>query len=169
MSDVSDASTPTNRRRGGGAGPERPGAEGALSDVPKYLIPRISPEAAEYFAGTVRGELRVQRCRACGLHHHYPRMACPHCGSDDLEWITASGLGTVHSFTVIRQNGVPPFHEQVPFVVALVDLDEPGARFLAQLPTLAPEDAVIDLRVRATFRRANDDVAFVDFVPVATT
>jgi uncharacterized OB-fold protein len=134
------------------------------SEVPKYLIPRVSPEAAEYFAGTVRGELRVQRCRSCGLHHHYPRIACPHCGSDDLGWITATGLGTVHSFTVIRQQGIPPFDEQVPFVVALVDLDETGARFVAQLPTVIPEAAAVGMRVRAAFRPASDEVAFVEFV-----
>ena len=132
-------------------------------DVPKYLIPRISPEAEEYFAGTVRGELRVRHCRACARHHHYPRLACPHCGSDDLEWVTASGRGTLHSFTVVRQNGIPPFHEQVPFVVGLVDLDEDGARFVAQLPEVAPEDARIGMRVRAVFRPASDQVAFVDF------
>ena len=135
------------------------------TEVPKYLIPRISPEAAEYFAGTVRGELRVQRCGECGLHHHYPRLGCPHCGSDALEWVTASGRGTIHAFTVIRQHGIPPFNEQVPFVVALVDLDEPGARFIAQLPGLAPADAVVGLPVRAVYRPASDDVAFVEFEP----
>ncbi len=136
----------------------------SAEDVPKYLIPRISPEAAEFFAGTVRGELRIQRCGSCGLHHHYPRIACPHCGAEDLEWITSSGLGTLHSFTVIRQHGIPPFREQVPFVVGLVDLDEHGARLVAQLPTLAPEEAVIGARVRAAFKRASDEVAFVEFV-----
>jgi hypothetical protein len=140
-------------------------SDDTTADVPKYLIPRISPEAEEYFAGTTRGELRVQRCGACGQHHHYPRMACPHCGSAELAWTTASGLGTLHSFTVVRQNGIPPFHEQVPFVVGLVDLDEAGARFVAQLPSVAPEQAQIGMRVRAVFRRANDRVAFVDFAP----
>ena len=135
--------------------------------VPSSLIPRVSPEAAEFFGGALRGELRIQRCSNCGLHHHYPRLACPHCGSDRLEWITASGLGTLYSFTVIRQNGIPLFKEQVPFVVGLVDLDEPGARFIAQLPTVMPEDAVIGMRVRATFRAASDEVAFVDFGPDA--
>ncbi len=136
----------------------------SAEEVPKYLIPRISPEAAEFFAGTVRGELRIQRCEGCGLHHHYPRLACPHCGGSALEWITASGLGTLHSFTVIRQHGIPPFNEQVPFVVGLIDLDEHGARFVAQLPTLAPEHATIGTRVRVSFKRASDDVAFVEFV-----
>jgi uncharacterized OB-fold protein len=136
---------------------------GASDAIPKYLIPRISPEATEYFAGSVRGELRVQHCRACGLHHHYPRLRCPHCGADALEWVTASGDGTVHSFTVIRQHGIPPFKEQAPYVVALVDLDEPGARCIAQLPGVAPEDAAIGMRVRARFRPASDEVAFLDF------
>lgn len=133
--------------------------------IPSYLIPRISPEAAEFFAGTLREEVRLQRCGACGLHHHYPRIACPHCGSGDLSWITASGRGTVHSFTVIRQQGIPTFKEQVPFVVALVDLEEPGARFIAQMPTAAPDATTIGMRVRAQFRPASDDMAFVEFAP----
>lgn len=133
--------------------------------MPSYLVPAISPEAAEYFAGSLRGELRIQRCDACGLHHHYPRMRCPYCGSDALGWVTASGTGTVHSFTVIRQNGIPPFADEVPFVVALVDLDEVGARCLARIPTLAPEDARIGMRVRATFRPATDEVAVLELEP----
>ena len=67
----------------------------------------------------------------------------------NLEWVTASGLGTVYSFTVIRQNGVPPFKERVPFVVATVDLDEAGARMLAAMPALAPDDAEIGMRVQS--------------------
>jgi uncharacterized OB-fold protein len=55
----------------------------------------------------------------------------------------------------------------VPFVVALVDLDEQGARMVAQLPDVAPEDAAIGMRVHATFRPASDRVAFVDFAPDA--
>jgi uncharacterized OB-fold protein len=80
--------------------------------------------------------------------------------------VTASGNGTVYSFTVIRQNGVPPFNERVPFVVATVDLDEDGARMIASMPSVEPEDARVGMRVRAAFRPASDDVAFVDFEPV---
>jgi uncharacterized OB-fold protein len=92
-----------------------------------------------------------------------PRFLCSHCGADTLEWITATGLATVYSFTVVRQNGVPPFSERLPFVVAVVDLDEPGARMIAAMPKVAPEDARIGMRVRAEFRPANDESAYVDF------
>jgi uncharacterized OB-fold protein len=133
------------------------------TESPGYLVPRSTPEATEFFAGTLREELRIQRCRACGLHQHYPRIACSHCGSPEIEWVTASGRGTIHSFTVIRQNGVPPFNERVPFVVALVELEEAGARILASMPTLAPDDVRIGMNVEAVFRPGNEHAAFVDF------
>ncbi len=133
--------------------------------VPKHIVPRITPDAAEFFAGTVREELRVQQCDTCGLHHHYPRMLCPHCGNETLHWVTASGRGVVHSYTVIRQTGVPPFKDQLPLIVALVDLEEPGARMLANLQGIEPETVEIDLAVTATYRPASDEYSFVDFRP----
>jgi hypothetical protein len=135
------------------------------AESPKYLWPRATPEDGEFWAGTKRGELRIQHCLSCGLHQHYPRLLCSHCGKDTLEFVTASGLATIYSFTVVRQNGVPPFSERLPFVVAVVDLDEPGARMIAALPKLDPEQARIGMRVHAEFRPANDDAAFVDFAP----
>jgi uncharacterized OB-fold protein len=135
------------------------------SEVPKWLMPRPTPEDREFWAGARRGELRIQHCTSCGKHQHYARFLCSHCGKDTLEWVTASGGGTVYSFTVIRQNGVPPFNERLPFVVATVDLDEEGARMVAPLPTVDPDDARIGMRVRATFRPAGDDLGFVDFAP----
>jgi len=134
------------------------------SETPPHLLPRPTPDDEPFWAAAGRGELRIQRCSACGLHQHYPRMCCSHCGEDALEWVTASGRGTVHSYTVIRQNGMPPFCDRVPFVVALVDLDEAGARMLAAMPDVAPGDARIGMRVRAAFRPAGEH-GFVDFEP----
>jgi len=136
------------------------------NDVPKWLMPRPSKEDREYWEGAGRGELRIQHCLTCGRHQHYARMLCSHCGKQTLEWVTASGGGTVYSFTVIRQNGVPPFNERLPFVVATVDLDEDGARLIAAMPDLDPDAARIGMRVRATFRPAGDELGFVDFAAV---
>ena len=136
---------------------------GDWTETPSYLVPVPNEEDGEFWQGARRGELRIQRCTTCGLHQHYARFLCSHCGETTLEWVTASGLGTVYSFTVIRQNGVPPFRDRVPFVVATVDLDEPGARLIAAMPTVAPEAARVAMRVRATFRPASDEIGFVDF------
>jgi uncharacterized protein len=135
------------------------------TDVPKWLMPRPVAEDREFWEGAGRGELRIQHCTTCGLHQHYARMLCSHCGQETLEWVTASGDGTVYSFTVIRQNGVPPFNERVPFVVATVDLDETGARVIAAMPGVDPAAARVGMRVRAVFRAAGDEFGFVDFAP----
>jgi uncharacterized protein len=134
-------------------------------ETPKYLVPQPSVEDREFWEGARRGELRIQHCTTCGKHQHYARMLCSHCGATTLEWVTASGHGTVYSYTVIRQNGVPPFNERVPFVVATVDLDEAGARIIAAMPSVDPDAARVGMRVEATFRPANETLAFVDFTP----
>ena len=61
-----------------------------------------------------------------------PRYLCPSCWSDKLEWIDASGEGTVHSFTIIRRASSPAFASLVPYVLVLVDLAE-GPRMIANL------------------------------------
>lgn len=132
-------------------------------EVPKYLVPHPTPEDREFWAGARRGELRIQHCTTCDKCQHYARLFCSHCGAGTLEWVTASGTGTIYSFTVIRQNGVPPFNERVPFVIAAVDLDEAGARVLGAMPDLAPDDARIGMRVHATFREGSEEFGFVDF------
>ena len=136
------------------------------SESPKYLWPRPNELDGEFWAGAQRGELRIQHCTTCGKHQHYPRFLCSHCGADTLEFVTASGLATVYSYTVVRQNGVPPFNERIPFVVAVLDLDEDGARMIAAMPKLAPERARIGLRAQAEFRPATDHAAYVDFAPI---
>ena len=125
-------------------------------------IPRPDAVSAPYWEAAARGELLIQECTSCGHRQFYPRAVCTDCGGD-VDWLTCSGRGTVHTFTVIRQNGVPPFNERLPFVVATVDLDEDGARVIAAMPELDPADARIGLRVRATFRPAGDEFGFVDF------
>jgi len=141
-----------------------PGTGSPWDVMPKHLGPWPSPEDREFWEGAGRGELRIQRCGACRLHQHYARLLCSHCGSLDVDWVTASGEGTVHSFTVVRQHGVPPFPDCVPFVVALVELSERGARVLAAMPTVSPDAVAIGMPVRATFRGAHDpQLGFVDF------
>lgn len=64
--------------------------------------------------------------------HFMPRHLCPACWSDSLEWVEAKGTGTVHSFTIVRRAPAAAFARRVPYVVALIDLDE-GPRMLANI------------------------------------
>jgi uncharacterized OB-fold protein len=119
-------------------------------------LPAVDRVNAPFWDGAARGELRIQQCPRCGQRQHYPRALCTRCGADP-EWITASGLGTVHTFTIVRQYGMPPFREELPYVVAIVDLDE-GPRMMGNVTGCAPEDVRIGMPVEVWFLVAREGV-----------
>ena len=102
-----------------------------------------------------QGSFEIQRCTACGKHVFYPRVLCPHCGADHLDWTAASGRGTVYSTTVVRRKPA----EGGDYNVALVDLDE-GPRMMSRVVSIAPEAVRIGMAVKA---RITDGL--VEFTP----
>lgn len=85
---------------------------------------------APFWEAAARGELTIQRCRACGAHQFYPRPFCLACDSTELVWVTAAGTGTVYSMTTVRIQVSPEF--EPPYVVAIVQLDE-GPRVMTNI------------------------------------
>jgi uncharacterized OB-fold protein len=79
--------------------------------------------------------------------------------------VEAGGGGTVYSFTVIRQNFSRSFRHLIPYVVALVDLDE-GPRLMTNLVDVEPDDVRIGMRVRARFEPVSEDASVPLFEPV---
>jgi hypothetical protein len=96
-------------------------------------MPVVTPnaETRPFWDGISAGELRLQRCADCSRTVFYPRVVCPHCFSDRLSWFTASGTGTVYSYTVARRPS-GEFAAQAPFTIALIDLEE-GPRMLSRI------------------------------------
>jgi uncharacterized OB-fold protein len=123
--------------------------------------PRPDPESAPYWAATLEGRLVVQRCTSCGNHQLYARAHCLRCRST-VEWVEASGRGTIYSFTVIRQNFARPFRDQLPYIVAIVDLDE-GARLMTNIVGSEPADVRIGAPVRVRFEPVSDEAALPMF------
>ena len=93
------------------------------------------------------GKFMLQRSRSSGAFIFYPRIAEPGTGATDLEWVEASGLGTVYSTTVIRQK--PP---NADYNLALIDLQE-GPRMMSRVQSIAPQDVKIGMPVRALIVR----------------
>ena len=62
-------------------------------------VPHPSSLSAPYWQATAEGKLRLQRCVRCGKVRHYPQLLCSDCYSDQVEWITASGLGMMESIS----------------------------------------------------------------------
>lgn len=113
--------------------------------------PSASWETRAYWEGCGRHELVLQRCRDCGTVQHRPRAVCASCLSNSIEHFTASGRGTVYTYTVTRQNGVPPFRDALPYVLAYVDLEE-GPRLITNIVGCDPTAVEIGMPVAVDFQ-----------------
>jgi uncharacterized OB-fold protein len=109
----------------------------------------MNPEK-EFFAHLAEGRFMIQKSRSTGGHVFYPRVAEPGTGATDLEWVPASGRGTVYSTTVIRQKPPAPHYN-----LALIDLAE-GPRMMSRVEGIAPEQVKIGMQVLARIVREND-------------
>jgi uncharacterized OB-fold protein len=96
------------------------------------------------------GQLLLQRCQNCKLSVFYPREQCPHCWSSTLDWYEASGRGVIASFIGVYKPGHPAFIKDVPYVVALVDLEE-GPRMLSNIVNCSPDESLIGRPVEVVF------------------
>jgi uncharacterized OB-fold protein len=118
-----------------------------------FPLPDVDdPVTAPFFAGAARGELLIPRCAACRAYVWYPAEQCPHCGGEP-EWTRVSGRGRVFSWAVVRRPFLPAFADRVPFVTALVALDEdPAVRVASYVVDCDPASITPDAPVVATFR-----------------
>jgi len=112
-------------------------------------LPRPTAFSATFWDRAGAGELALPKCDACGELHYPPRRHCPACGGEALTWTAMSGGATVVSHSTVMTS----FHGQdwtgqLPYVVALVDLDE-GPRMLTRL--IGAETTARGDRVRVTF------------------
>jgi uncharacterized OB-fold protein len=109
----------------------------------------ISPEAhwRDALAG---GRFLLQRSRSSGAHIFPPRVMAPGTGADDLDWVEASGAGTIYSVTVISPK--PPAE---PYPVVLVDLAE-GPRVMSRVEGVPAHDVTIGMAVTARMADGED-------------
>jgi hypothetical protein len=129
--------------------------------------PRPAPipdhDSAPYWKALHEGRLLVQKCLDCNEFQLYPRDRCLACRGP-VAFVEASGRGTIYSFTVIRQNYARPFRDWIPYVVALVDLEE-GPRLMSNLVECDPDAVQVGMAVEARFEVVSDDAGIALFAP----
>jgi acetyl-CoA acetyltransferase/uncharacterized OB-fold protein len=115
-----------------------PAGSAAATEAPRYAgaLPRPTPETLPFWQALKQGRFDLPWCQDCGQPHFYPRLLCPHCGGERLQWRTASGRGRIHTY-VINHKAPKGWAGPVPYVIAVVELDE-GPRLLTNLETSAP-------------------------------
>ncbi|MFQ5933394.1 MAG: Zn-ribbon domain-containing OB-fold protein [Dehalococcoidia bacterium] len=129
-------------------------------------LPQPTPETKPYWDGLKEHKLMIQRCLDCQNAYFYPRPLCPRCFSRNVEWFQASGKGKLYSF-VINHRPAPGFEEDVPYVIAVIELDE-GPRMLSNLIGIEPDPDKIkcDIPVRIEYEDVTDEVTLPKFRPV---
>lgn len=127
-------------------------------------LPQVEDETRPYWEAARQGRLLVKRCNACGVVHHYPRPFCPSCWSEDVEWLDASGRGTLYTYSVVFRNDLAPFDQWGAYVPAIVELDE-GPRLMTNIVGAEPADLAVGMPVVVEFRELSDEWAAPVFRP----
>ena len=131
-------------------------------------LPHITPLARPFWQGTREHELRLQRCRACGSFQFPPQVLCRSCLTEEQDWTVTSGNATVYSFVVQHRPATPAFVDDVPYVVAVVELDE-GPLMLTNIVGCTPDAVKVGMPVEVTFVDATDEITLYPFRPRANS
>ena len=130
-----------------------------LKFIPKGELvtvrPMVNRDSQFFWDGTRAGELRIQKCNACGAKRFPPGPACQSCAAYDRGYDVAAGTGTVFSYVVHRHPPVPG--KELPIVIALIDLDE-GVRMVGEVVDVADDEIEIGMPLRVDFREIDDEL-----------
>ena len=127
-------------------------------------VPRPAPESVPYWEAAKHHKLEVPHCNACGHYWFPPSASCPHCLSTDFAFTPVSGRGKVFSFVTFHRVYHPAFEQEVPYVVALVELEE-GPRLLTNIVGVPVEQVTCEMPVKVVFDDVGDGVSVPKFTP----
>jgi uncharacterized OB-fold protein len=116
----------------------------------RFDLPVPDVETQEFWDAAARGRLLLKRCGACGRAHFYPRPFCPHCWSSQVTWEQASGRARLYTYSVVHENDLPPFRDQVPYVAAIVELEE-GPRMMTRVVGVEPAALKVGMELEVAF------------------
>jgi len=133
--------------------------------APRFDLPSVDSESEPFWSAARDHRLVINRCATCGEPFFYPRAICPRCWSDEIEWFEASGRATVYTYSVVYQNDLPPFADQVPYIAAVVELEE-GPRMMTRVVDCAPDEITVGLPVTVAFEELDDEIVAPVFRPV---
>lgn len=99
-------------------------------------------------------KLCLQFCPACAQYIFYPRGLCPSCLQSGMEWKEVTGKGRVYSYTIVYVSSLPDFHNETPYIYALIELAE-GIRMPSNVIDCSLDLIRVGLPVEVTFIARN--------------
>jgi uncharacterized OB-fold protein len=120
-----------------------------------WLVPQLDANNQAFFTS---GKIALQTCAGCGTVQHPPEDLCHRCQGTAFKTREVAPRGSLYSYTVVRHPTHPGLSKSIPYVVALVSLDElPDVRITGNLLQIAPEKLRIGLPVKAIWEEVRDD------------
>jgi uncharacterized OB-fold protein len=128
-------------------------------------VPVVNPWARPFWDAARDHKLVIQKCKDCDKYVFYPRIACPHCFSDELIWVQASGKGKIYTYSVVVSNAPSAFVQDMPYVIAVIRLDE-GVQMLSNVVGCDPQEVTCDMPVEVTFEKLDEHFTLPKFKPI---
>ncbi|MCK5291568.1 MAG: Zn-ribbon domain-containing OB-fold protein [Thermoplasmata archaeon] len=94
----------------------------------------------EFFTNLKEGKFTTTKCKSCGEILWQPRVVCPHCNSDEMEWIDLPQEGKLFAFTEVIHGAPLGMEDDAPFSIGIVDLEDPKMKVLARVDDAHYED-----------------------------
>jgi uncharacterized OB-fold protein len=79
--------------------------------------------------------------------------------------VVSSGIGSVYTFAVYHAPIHPEFSADLPYVVAVVELDE-GPHLLTNIVGCQPEEVACDMPVQVTWEDVTEEISLPKFRPM---
>jgi hypothetical protein len=127
-------------------------------------LPQLNPDNRPFWEGCREHRLKIQKCSGCGALRWPPAFLCPHCLAAGTEWVAAGGTGSVYTYAVYHVAPFPAFKDELPYVVAIVSLDE-GPRMMTNIVGCDPEAVYCGMPVEVTWDDETGEFSIPRFRP----
>jgi uncharacterized OB-fold protein len=135
----------------------------ADTPVEGRILPLPNSATQPFWDATARGELVVQWCEECQEAQFHPGPLCRTCGGEP-GWKVTNGQGAVYTYTIVHQSRTPPFDTLVPYIVAMIDLDD-GPRMMTNVIGCPIDQVHVGMRVEVGFAAEVDGIALPFWQP----
>jgi uncharacterized OB-fold protein len=133
------------------------------SSGPQQPAQPFCTKAGKFFEGLKEHKLLATKCKKCGATFFPPRVDCPKCLGEEMDWFGLSGEGELATFTV---NTTPPesFSKYGTYVIGIVKLNE-GLATMTWLKNVKPEDIKVGMKLKIEFVESPEFGIKYNFVP----
>ena len=130
-------------------------------------LPKPDEDRKPFWDGCRAHKLLFQKCKDC-KHVRWPAsILCPKCHSQHTDWIQSSGSGKVYTYVVYHQTFLPAFKKTLPYVVAVVALEE-GPHILTNIVGCRHDQVKCDMPVTVCWEDVTEEYSLPKFRPINT-